>query len=51
MSSVAHTLNFTMAGLDPATQPVRVGGREISIALAVARLLGGRVKPGHGEAA
>ena len=42
-----------MAGLDPATQWPRVGGREILFKLNASpartdvRALGGRVKPGH----
>jgi hypothetical protein len=39
---------ITMAGLDPAIQSARIG-RKKNHWLADARLLGGRVKPGHGE--
>jgi hypothetical protein len=77
MRFISDTL-FTMAGLDPATQPAnvserykRIGSRgdaecaefsyfsassassaaprEFFVRRADARLLGGRVKPGHGE--
>jgi len=40
---------ITMAGLDPATQRARVCGRKGVFSLADARLLGGRLKGGHGE--
>jgi hypothetical protein len=40
---------FSMAALEAATQRARVCGRIRVFSLADARLLGGRVKPGHGE--
>jgi hypothetical protein len=38
-----------MAGLDPATQRVRVNGRKRLFSLADAHWLGGRLKGGHGD--
>jgi hypothetical protein len=38
-----------MAGLDPATQRARVGGRKRTFWLADARLLGGRLKGGYDD--
>jgi hypothetical protein len=40
---------FTMAVLEAATQRAHVNARKSVNLLADARLLGGRVKPGHGE--
>ena len=40
---------FTMAGLDPATQPASVSERKESSARTDVRALGGRLKGGHGE--
>jgi hypothetical protein len=41
---------FTMAGLDPATQLASVSERQrVFFRRADARLLGGRLKGGHGE--
>jgi hypothetical protein len=42
-------LNFVMAALEAATQCDRVGGRDRVFSRADARLLGGRVKPGHDD--
>jgi hypothetical protein len=44
----AVILQFTMAGLDPATQQASVRERNDSVAPADAGALGGRLKGGHG---
>ena len=42
-------LKITMAALEAATQPASVSERKDSYTPADAGVLGGRVKPGHGE--
>ena len=50
MSGVGNKPKFVMAALEAAIHPARRGRREDSSSLADARLMDGRVKPGHDEA-